>query len=391
MYSKSIFCYGTLRGDYSSNGDRWGVTNIKGVTWEYGKIRGFKLYQKKNLFYPFAIKTNDPNDILYGCILKCDSERTFNTLLTKCDSIEGYTGTAGGLYDRSLVTASSTKDKPFTCYIYYQKILPNKNIIYFKSGNWFKNRKEKSKIEKVLPNSDSCIVFSAPHNIKLIREGKEFHCNELYTDDIAKKFSKLSKGGFVTWNKNELKRCNEHGPDPKNDDPNYLKACNVEPSEWCDYFQSAITSANYPLLLHVDIHGMRGPNDKISLSDRADCIFGMVPMERNMGRKFTYQFKNLLEKNILPVLASYNMTAMIGGEKTTDYPALCGYWGNGRNTLTQLSSNPAFMKNKTGFTHAIQMELSMKLRKLLYSNHELCSNLLNAIIKSWQEHSLLIV
>ena len=385
MTLETLFCYGTLRGDYSKDGDRWGITKIKGVEWEYGKIKGFRLYQDKGLFYPFAIKTNNKKDIIYGCIIKCNSKELFDIVLKRCDRIEGYDGTMNGLYNRSLETTYSTMDKKYSSYIYYQKYIPKENIIYFRLGDWFINRKERNRIDKIYPNGCNCIVFSAPHNIKLIRNENKFHKNEIYTDDIAKIFSNLSNGGYISWSKEELRRCNKHGPDPKNKDPNYLKLCDIEESEWYKYFRKSLTNYKKPFSIHFDIHGMKGPKDKVSISNRADCILGMVPMEKNMGFGFTNKFKNLIEKNLIPILAKYNMEIMVGGKKTSNYPQLSGYWGNGRNTLTQISSNGKFFK-KYSFSHSIQVELSLKLRKLIISNREFCFDFINGFLKSWEEH-----
>ena len=86
----AIFCYGTLRPDFSSEGDAWGVT--KGSVWERGSVDGFTLHQQDDESFPFALKTNriDQEGVsrIHGTLITwqpCDLVRR----LRMCDEIEG--------------------------------------------------------------------------------------------------------------------------------------------------------------------------------------------------------------------------------------------------------------------------------------------------------------
>ena len=78
MYSKlnkmdalsvmGLFAYGTTRDDDDS-GNLWTKPFIKGSSAKNGKIIGFKMYQHYKSNFPFCIKTNDVNDIVYGRLL----------------------------------------------------------------------------------------------------------------------------------------------------------------------------------------------------------------------------------------------------------------------------------------------------------------------------------
>lgn len=107
---RAIFAYGTLRADFSKDGDRWGVCNIGGgCKWAHGEVRGFSLYQDPDLFYPFAVFSRDQikgaSEVMHGTLLTWpEDEKAWQEALTQCDSIEGYQPDGDGLYKRSIVT-----------------------------------------------------------------------------------------------------------------------------------------------------------------------------------------------------------------------------------------------------------------------------------------------
>lgn len=106
-----VFAYGTLRADFSAHGDRWGVAKDYNITdaaggnaseghsgyWVKAKLRGFRLYQKKEDSFPYAVRTGLDEDVLIGTLLI--SERESEGLLERTDAIEGYPS----LYQRELV------------------------------------------------------------------------------------------------------------------------------------------------------------------------------------------------------------------------------------------------------------------------------------------------
>merc|ERR1712216_663307 len=62
---RAIFAYGTLRADFSPNGDSWGViSQIKrkhgaDCKWTRGRVNGYALYQNMQLDYPLATPSAD--------------------------------------------------------------------------------------------------------------------------------------------------------------------------------------------------------------------------------------------------------------------------------------------------------------------------------------------
>ena len=83
------------------------------------------------------------------------------------------------------------------------------------------------------------VIFTAPHNIGLVRDGMPDHKPEDYTSFLASEFATSSSGGFLVWSKREIERSKrwflEHGGtvDPSNRDPNYLTLKDLEdPSPW---------------------------------------------------------------------------------------------------------------------------------------------------------------
>ena len=97
--AKAIFVYGTLRPDYSTQGDRWGVVPPgtvfegdefdapHGCFWMPGWTEGFRLLQEKKLGYPFAHRC--PGHGIHGTLLHWADDDEFEDALRRCDHIEG--------------------------------------------------------------------------------------------------------------------------------------------------------------------------------------------------------------------------------------------------------------------------------------------------------------
>ena len=86
--AKAIFVYGTLRPDYSTQGDRWGVVPPgTGCFWMPGWTEGFRLLQEKKLGYPFAHRY--PGHSIHGTLLHWADDDEFEDALRRCDHIEG--------------------------------------------------------------------------------------------------------------------------------------------------------------------------------------------------------------------------------------------------------------------------------------------------------------
>ena len=147
---RGIFAYGTLRADLTPAGDRWGVT--PGCAWAYGRIRGFALYQNKALYYPFAVRTENEGDCVYGTLLTWPhSAETFAQRLSQCNEIEGYNPRSeAGLYQRTEVDVERCRPPghptpgggagapPARAYVYYQDAdaAALRDCLAFAEGDW---------------------------------------------------------------------------------------------------------------------------------------------------------------------------------------------------------------------------------------------------------------
>ena len=154
---QAMFVYGTLRPDYSKNGDAWGVT--QGCTSFAATGHGFRLYQAKHTFYPFTKHTGSAEDVVKGVLLTWPGDRgTFRDKLNRCDGIEGYNAAdkSKGLYLRSIITAylSEAEEKkarahglssPMKAYIYHQDASENEvnESEYYPTGDWFEGGRNK--------------------------------------------------------------------------------------------------------------------------------------------------------------------------------------------------------------------------------------------------------
>lgn len=85
-----FFVYGTLRDDLDENAP-WTEHWINGVSIAWNaKVHGFKMYKSKHLNYPFAVRTNDMNDHIFGRLMQWNDEQTFYEKLAEADDIEDY-------------------------------------------------------------------------------------------------------------------------------------------------------------------------------------------------------------------------------------------------------------------------------------------------------------
>ena len=112
-------------------------------------------------------------------------------------------------------------------------------------------------------------------------------------------------------------------------------------------------------------------------------------MRRHLGDKRTNDFLRRIEKNLIPVLAGIKidketLTCHCGLE--TPMPKFGGDWGprTKRNSLTQLSTNQKLFSQcgSICYTHAVQVEMSYRLRKFLDRNKNGREAFINAITYS---------
>eukprot|EP00940_MAST-03C_sp_MAST-3C-sp2_P002794 g2794.t1 len=137
-----IFAYGTLRADYSPEGDRWGIACDR-CAWRHGTAEGFRMYQNPDEFFPFCVRSTRKKDTIRGTLLSWPGDRaTFDEKLKKCDKIEGY---PGYLYDRTTVDVRDDSGKRVPAFIYFltREPEPDSNVLRFPEGDWFNGKKHK--------------------------------------------------------------------------------------------------------------------------------------------------------------------------------------------------------------------------------------------------------
>jgi hypothetical protein len=109
--------------------------------------------------------------------------------------------------------------------------------------------------------------------------------------------------------------------------------------------------------LHVDIHGM------LPRKDGTQCILGLGPMAGHSDSPdgIYAGFKRALERSLAPVFGRMQVKFRVGG------PEFTGVAKGGRSTMTQTSTDPRLWNAAAGagtpFSHAVQVEMTMVLRK----------------------------
>lgn len=140
---RSIFAYGTLRGDATPTGDFWGVLDNYGGQWWPAKVAGFRIYQEEGLSYPFAVQTHDPSDTIVGTLLTFPATRVKEAIV-RCNRIENFDPTCPGrgLFRRTLVGLPDPDGlMPGLAFIYYKDQPPSGTPMKaFPSGNWLEQQ-----------------------------------------------------------------------------------------------------------------------------------------------------------------------------------------------------------------------------------------------------------
>eukprot|EP01080_Neovahlkampfia_damariscottae_P003103 gene3103-5273_t len=136
MNVEGVFVYGTLRPDYTTKGDHWGIID-KDCIWKYAHTTNFTIFQNKTEFYPFAVKSNN-NERIYGIIITWKDIQIFKKKLKLMDEIEGYDEKAkDNWYEREIVECFTKEgNEKMKCYIYYQNSIHSDDCLFFESGNW---------------------------------------------------------------------------------------------------------------------------------------------------------------------------------------------------------------------------------------------------------------
>jgi hypothetical protein len=255
------------------------------------------------------------------------------------------------------------------------------------------------------------VLFTAPHTLSLQRDGRPVHKCEVHTRYLAVAFAEAAHGASLTWSEREVARVSAHyraDPPRSNRDPNFLTDGELDGSPWFHAMRTCKHNACHVLgqapaarSLHCDVHGMSDAS-----VPGVDCVFGTAAMEQHHGRQRAARFRDNLKRFVGDVLATFPPTfeyrtlatqerevlAGAGGSTNawtccTDCPMFTGAAEQGRNTLSQMSSDVALWNRNGGdepFAFSVQIELSRSLRELLRhpDNCELLRAFAQALWKS---------
>jgi hypothetical protein len=220
------------------------------------------------------------------------------------------------------------------------------------------------------------LLFTSPHTLRLCRDGFKVHLNEVHTGDVARQFASINRGFCLTWSKSEVARVRDLGnADPSNRDPNFLSSSEVRGSPWLEAIAvvGAYFGASDSPKLHVDVHGMK---DAELPDAQSDCCVGTAAMFRqsNFNEVQQEEFIRKVTSIFAPVLQprGYHLhfNAIPSGKN------LSGDWSKfeatkDKHSLTQISTNKRnFDPASSCFSTAIQLELSLRLRKHLVQDDE---------------------
>eukprot|EP01084_Bolivina_argentea_P070882 128887_1 len=152
----SFFVYGILRDDDNSNSE-WKSVFLSGCLTSNGKLNGYKMYEDKLTDFPFLLKTDDKNDIIFGTILTCKNNTTFKEKLTDSDQMYGY-----GFYDNieraSVFVDNIDSNNKVKAILYYQKTAKDiKSCRNIESGDWLNQDDEK--IEKYVVSKALVLII----------------------------------------------------------------------------------------------------------------------------------------------------------------------------------------------------------------------------------------
>jgi hypothetical protein len=265
----------------------------------------------------------------------------------------------------------------------------------------------------------TCCVVTAPHTLKLIRDGQAAHSSEIHTRTLAQRFAEHIGGACITWTKREVDRVTKmikagKSPPTSNRDPNFLTTMELSTSPWFFYLVTArrslllATQGSMQRSIHCDIHGM-----KDTTIEGMDVIFGthaikLQHQQHGINSERVEHFRNRLQEKIIPVMLLvteiFNAKHPENQEPfaaSVNHKRLDGFAGVDRNTLTQLSSKRTLFQTLIGddhgggddinieddimndpFSMSVQIELSLRLRRHLFEHKEHAQKFINAVVEA---------
>ena len=112
--------------------------------------------------------------------------------------------------------------------------------------------------------------------------------------------------------------------------------------------------------------------------DQKIGFLGLGAMARRRGEAVTAAFRAALTAELCPQLEQAGMRLVSTG------PELQGDWGADRNTLTQMATDPVLWAAVSPFSHAVQIEMTIRLRKHLDRDPAARAGFAQAILRAFQ-------
>eukprot|EP00054_Salpingoeca_dolichothecata_P013837 m.77486 g.77486 ORF g.77486 m.77486 type:complete len:447 (+) comp20680_c0_seq1:172-1512(+) len=239
-----------------------------------------------------------------------------------------------------------------------------------------------SRVEVQTAETPVPVIFTAPHSLDLLRDGKEHHKLESNTRWLAQQMAIQASASSITWKISEVKRVKEvlkasGSPDPANMDPNFLQADDFEASEFHQSLRKVFHThkvAKQPSLL-VDLHGCRDPTGKGKYThDIYIGLRGMLeksPIGVNQGALRKDLLAKALKLELPPVLDLANIAFQV------DSGTFTGQWKGGKHfTVSQQAT-------LLGVTHVMQVEISRAVREKMVQDDHLRCDFASALLRAW--------
>jgi len=201
-------------------------------------------------------------------------------------------------------------------------------------------------------------LFTAPHGVNLMRDGKPDHLPEDFTTHLARTWAELTGGSSVVWPAAALAWCVEHEqPVPGARDPNYLSEAETDNNAWVRALSAMACRG-----LHVDVHGKR------DVEGEADCDIGVGAVRALLGD---------VPADAMAAIVATSLSAALPGYRVDPRPRLQGCWRSvPRRSLTQSSG-------RLGFA-SVQLELGYNLRRALGRDRVMCVLVAKAFVAAAQ-------
>ena len=211
------------------------------------------------------------------------------------------------------------------------------------------------------------LVFSAPHTCYLERDNDIVHKPEDLTNFLADSLSDDMGASMIGWSSELVSQSVKTGqPVPDARDPNYLRDDELDSNPWNTALRSLLGRWSPWACVLVDVHGRRdhvpGMND--ASVDASDCDCGLGAMRANAPPP------------VLRLIEQALFTRLSAAFEGTDFrlnmnPRLMGAWPDGRCTVSQQAVAQQ--------AAAVQLELSLRLRKALHFDDRLRSRIRSAL------------